>query len=101
MTLPQSKPNITFREYARFLARYLKHRITLVLFLGFTLLISIGLQLVNPQTLRSFIDQAMTGSPLQQLTRLALIYIAIAIGQQLIGVLSVYITENLGWASTN
>jgi ABC-type multidrug transport system fused ATPase/permease subunit len=97
----QAKSNITFREYARFLVRYLKPRLLLVLILGITLLVSIGLQLVNPQILRSFIDVAMAGGALDKLTRMALFFIAIAIGQQLVGVLVVYITENLGWATTN
>ncbi len=101
MIQSQSKPNITFREYARFLVRYLRPRLALVIFLGVTLLFSIGLQLVNPQILRSFIDVARAGGALDQLTRMALLFIAIAIGQQLIGVLVVYITENLGWATTN
>jgi ATP-binding cassette, subfamily B, bacterial len=101
MTSPQSKPNITFRDYARFLAHYLKPRLTLVIFLGFVLLFGIGLQLVNPQILRSFIDSAMSGKPLDLLTRMALIFIGVAVAQQLVGVLVVYITENLGWATTN
>ncbi len=101
MTETQAKPTISFREYARFLTRYLRPRLSLVIILGATLLVSIGLQLVNPQILRSFIDSAMAGSAVSLLDRMALIFIAIAVGQQLIGVLVVYITENLGWATTN
>ena len=100
-TQTQPKTSIHAREYASFLVRYLKPRLVLVIVLAVTLLVSIGLQLVNPQILRSFIDAAMAGSAINLLTRMALTFIAIAIGQQLIGVLVVYITENLGWATTN
>ena len=100
-TQTQPKTSIHAREYASFLVRYLKPRLVLVIVLAVTLLVSIGLQLVNPQILRSFIDAAMAGSAINLLTRMALTFIGIAIGQQLIGVLVVYITENLGWATTN
>ncbi len=73
----------------------------LVLFLGVSLFINIGLQLINPQIMRSFIDTARAGGAASALTRMALTFIAIAVGQQLIGVLVVYVTENLGWATTN
>lgn len=101
MVQSQAKSNIAFREYARFLVRYLKPRLLLVIVLAITLLVSISLQLINPQILRTFIDAAMAGRALDKLIRMALTFIAIAIGQQLVGVLVVYITENLGWATTN
>ena len=96
-----TQPAIGFREYARFLARYMKPRMHLVLALGVTLFINIGLMLVNPQILRSFIDLAMAGGAQPALTRMALTFIGVAVLQQLIGVLVVYVTENLGWATTN
>jgi ABC-type multidrug transport system fused ATPase/permease subunit len=92
---------ITFSEYARFLARYLKPRQHLVIYLSIALFVSIGLQLVNPLIMRTYIDTARAGGAVSLLTRMALIFIAIAVGQQLVGVLVTYITENLGWATTN
>jgi ABC-type multidrug transport system fused ATPase/permease subunit len=101
-------PSLTLRDYARFLARYLWPRLPLVSALAVTLLASISLQLINPQILRSFIDTAITGQaaglPMglaNPLTRAALAFIGIAITQQLLIVLVVYLTENLGWAATN
>ena len=99
MNTTQSK--ITFSEYARFLARYLKPHTHLVIYLAIALFVSIGLQLVNPLIMRTFIDTARAGGAVNLLTRMALIFIAIAVGQQLVGVLVTYITENLGWATTN
>lgn len=93
--------SITFREYARFLGRYLRPRLNLVALLALTLFGSIALQLINPQIMRSFIDLARAGGENSLLTRMALTFIAVAVGQQLIGVAVAYITENLGWATTN
>ena len=101
MSIASPKQTLTFGEYARFLQRYLKSRLHLAIFLGLTLFVSISLQIVNPQIMRTFIDTARAGGDLVLLRNLALVFIGIAIVQQLIGVVSVYITENLGWATTN
>jgi ABC-type multidrug transport system fused ATPase/permease subunit len=92
---------LTFRDYTRFLGRYLRGRLHLVVILGITLFTSIGLQIANPQVMRNFLDQAMSGGELRALQGLAALFIGIAIVQQLIGVLTVYVTEVLGWAATN
>lgn len=97
----QPKTTISFREYARFLRRYLSPRLVLVLGLGITMLINIGLQLANPQILRRFIDAAITGSAQSLLTTLAGLFISIAIVQQVMNVVVTYITETLGWGTTN
>jgi ATP-binding cassette subfamily B protein len=101
MTDTQPKPIITFGEYARFLSRYLRSRWHLVAILGIMLFATIGMQIVNPLLMRSFIDTARAGGATNVLTFLALLFIGIAIGQHLLGVVVVYITENLGWSSTN
>ena len=100
MTISQPT-KVSFRDYGRFLSRYLRPRLKLVATLGVALFVSIGLQLLNPQILRSFIDLARAGSAQSVLTRLALTFIGVAVAQQVIGVLVVYVTENLGWATTN
>ena len=84
-----------------FLRKYLQPRLHLVLFLGVVLFISIGLQILNPQILRIFIDTAQAGGDPNALTSLGFVFIGIAVFHQLLGVLVVYITENLGWATTN
>ncbi len=101
MNPSETKSSISFREYAVFLRRYLRARLPLVTGLGLVLLVGIGLQLINPQLLRSFIDYAQAGSENSLLVRLALLYIGVAVAQQGINVLVVYLTENLGWATTN
>lgn len=101
MTQTEKKPNITTKEYARFLRQYLTPSWRLVLTLAITLFIHIGLQLVNPQILRSFIDTASAGGAMETLTNMALIFIAVAVSNQLISVLVMWVTERLGWSTTN
>jgi ATP-binding cassette, subfamily B, bacterial len=101
MTQAETKTSISLREYAVFLRRYLQKRIPLVIGLGVVLFIGIGLQLINPQILRAFIDSARAGAENNILMRLALTFIGVAVSQQLVNVLVVYLTENLGWATTN
>mgnify|MGYP000445215950 CR=1 FL=1 len=101
MNTAQSKTNISFGEYARFLRRYLSPRIALVLLLGVTMLVNIGLQLTNPQVLRRFIDAATTGAARDLLTGMAVLFIGIAVAQQVMNVVVTYITETLGWGTTN
>jgi ATP-binding cassette subfamily B protein len=96
-----STSTLSYREYARFFSRYLRGRSHLLVILGIVLFTNIALQIINPQIMRTFLDTAMAGGNLNHLQRLASVFIAIAIGQQVINVLAVYITENLGWAATN
>jgi ATP-binding cassette subfamily B protein len=96
-----STSTLSYREYARFFSRYLRGRSYLLVILGIVLFTNIALQIINPQIMRTFLDTAMAGGNLNRLQRLASVFIAIAIGQQVINVLAVYITENLGWAATN
>jgi ATP-binding cassette subfamily B protein len=96
-----STSTLSYREYARFFSRYLRGRSHLLVILGIVLFTNIALQIINPQIMRTFLDTAMAGGNLNRLQRLASVFIAIAIGQQVINVLAVYITENLGWAATN
>jgi len=95
------KNTVSLREYLRFLRRYLSGRWLWMTGLGLILLISIGLQILNPQVMRDFIDRALAGEELNILQRLGVTFIVIAIAQQLLGVLATYLTEMLGWATTN
>ncbi len=98
---PASSTPATFGEYAGFLRRYLRGRIHLVAVLGVLLFGSIALQIINPQIMRTFLDTAIAGGEIGVLRQFAILFIVIAITQQLIGVLVVYLTEILGWAATN
>lgn len=87
--------------YARFLGHYLAPYRGKVLVLAFSLFAASGLQLYTPQLVRQFIDQATTGGALEVLVRIALIYLLLAVGRQLLSALSTYLSADVGWSSTN
>ncbi len=65
------------------------------------LLGSIGMQLINPQIMRFFIDTTQTSRETAVLTWAALAFIGIALLQQVVGVGATYVGENVAWTATN
>src|SRR5690606_21322969 len=61
----------------------------------------IGLQLVAPRLVRDFIDAARDGATLAALYRTAGLFLAAALGNQLLAVLSTYLSADVGWRATN
>lgn len=92
---------IPLREYRALLVRYLAPQAGQVLLLAFLLFGSIALQLANPQILRRFLDSAQAGGAMSGLVRLALIFLGLAIVQQVVAVAAVYAGERVGWTATN
>jgi ATP-binding cassette subfamily B protein/ATP-binding cassette subfamily C protein len=92
---------IPLRRYWTLLEKYLRPQWRRVLLLGALLLTSIGLRVLNPQIIRRFIDSALAGDALQQLSLAALTYLAFALIIQCLGVASTYVGENVGWTATN
>lgn len=92
---------IPVRAYTRLLIEYLRPQRGRVAVLVVTLLASIGLQLLNPQLIRVFLDDALAGATTSRLMTLAAWFIGIAIGQQLLAVYATYLAEDVGWTATN
>ncbi|MEM7533490.1 MAG: ABC transporter ATP-binding protein [Chloroflexota bacterium] len=99
---------VSFRQYWALLVPYLHPQKGRVILLTLLLLISVSLQLINPQIIRRFIDTAMSGNDAitqatstSPLLMMALLFIGIAIGQQVVAVVVAYIGENIGWTATN
>ena len=63
--------NIPIRQYWNLLVSYLKPQWPLALLLGVLILGNIGLQLVNPQIMRGFIDSTQAGDETDVLWRSA------------------------------
>ncbi len=90
-----------FRAHWDLLSRYIqpqKKRFALLTVLLFS---SIGMQLVNPQIMRYFIDTTQTSKDAQLLLNAALAFISIALIQQVVGVSATYVGENVAWTATN
>jgi ATP-binding cassette subfamily B protein/ATP-binding cassette subfamily C protein len=72
-----------------------------VITLALLLLLGLGFQLANPWILGSFIDEAIANAPLDSLVVLALIFLGVAVGTQLVTVAETYVAENVGLTATN
>ncbi len=102
-------------QYRHVLVNYMFPWRNRVLLLALMLFTSIGLQLVNPLILRDFIDTAIdSSSPAlpglywpapdttqHQLLMVALLFMAIAVLQQVVAVGAVFYGEDVGWKATN
>ena len=84
-----------------FLATYLRPEWPRLVLLAALLFSGIGLQLTNPQLIRTFVDQAQAGAPFDALLRVALAFSVVALLTQLAVIAETYVAEDLGWRTTN
>ncbi len=61
----------------------------------------IGLQLINPQILRYFIDAFTSGNSHKNLALAGALFVGIALAIQGVTVLATYFSENVAWTATN
>jgi ATP-binding cassette, subfamily B, bacterial len=92
---------LPLKKYLDLLVNYLKPQWRKTLLMVVLLLASVGLQLVNPQILRYFIDTALRGRAAALLTLAAVLFIGIALANQAVSILATYISENVAWTATN
>ncbi len=92
---------LPLKEFRGILATYLIPQLGSVLLLAILLLVSIALQLANPQILRIFIDTITAPGAHPYLTGIALLFIAGALAQQGVMIAATYVSERLGWLVTN
>lgn len=92
---------IGLQQYWNLLVDYLNPQKGRVAKFAIALLASIGLQLVNPQILRYFIDTAVAGGSGQSLFFAALLFTGVALITQLITIAATYYGENVAWRATN
>ena len=92
---------IPLRQYWQLLVNYLKPQRLRVLILTVLLCSSIGLQLALPQIIRNFLDIAEAGGAVETLRKIAILFIIVAIIQQVVNVLATYVSENVSWTATN
>ncbi|MBN1178862.1 MAG: ABC transporter ATP-binding protein [Anaerolineae bacterium] len=88
-------------QYGRLWSTYLTPQRGTVLLLAVLLFGNIGLQLFNPQVMRQFIDLAQAGAAPDVLVRIALLFVGVALLQQVLSVFVTWMSENVGWAATN
>ena len=92
---------IPFKQYGNLLSDYLKPQKGRVIKLAIALLSSIALQIFNPQLLGRFIDTAVEGGKTETLITIALVFIGVAMLNQILAVLTTYLSETVAWTATN
>ncbi|MGH2355933.1 MAG: ABC transporter transmembrane domain-containing protein, partial [Chloroflexota bacterium] len=103
MVSAQAQPalRLTPRRYAALLATYLTPQWPRALLLIVLLPTGVGLQLVGPQLLRTVIDAARAGDDGRVLLRTALLFLGVALVQQVLSVAAAYVGAAVGWTATN
>ncbi len=92
---------IPVRAYFTLLTDYLRPLRPRVVLLSLVLFGTIGLQLLNPQLIKRFIDGALEGSGASALIPLAVAFMLVAVVQQALAIWSTYLAEDIGWTATN
>jgi ATP-binding cassette subfamily B protein/ATP-binding cassette subfamily C protein len=92
---------VPLQRYWELLVTYLRPQRRRVALLATLLLSSIGLQVINPQIIRFFIDTALSGGQLESLTLAALLFLGMALLTQVLTVTATYVGEDVGWRATN
>ncbi len=89
------------KQYWDLLAKHIQPQRGRFILLTVLMFGSIGLQVINPQIMRTFIDTALAGGALNTLTLAAVAFIGIALVQQGVAVGVTYLGENVAWTATN
>ncbi len=93
--------NIPFRHYWQLLSRHIRPQMGRFVLLGILLFSGIGLRVINPQIIRYFIDTVTTQGPAEHLINAAILFIVVALFQQVLGVGAAYMGEYVAWTATN
>jgi ATP-binding cassette, subfamily B, bacterial len=93
--------NLPLKAYWDLLSQHIRPQKGRFALLAALLFGSIGLRIVAPQIMRTFIDSALAGEALQTLVSTALLFIMIALVQQGVAVGVTYVGENVAWTATN
>ena len=97
----QQQVSVSLSVYWDMILKYVGPLRLHVLWMAVFILGETGLLLVVPLILRRFIDAARSGSETSVLITIAAIFAGAAIFQHLVGLLSTYFIERVGWTSTN
>jgi len=92
---------LPLKRYLTLLKTYLKPQWLRTLVLAVLLLSSIGLQLLNPQILRYFIDTAIAGGATTSLVWAGVFFIIVALLNLGVSVATTYFSEYIAWTVTN
>ncbi|MCZ6675874.1 MAG: ABC transporter ATP-binding protein, partial [Candidatus Poribacteria bacterium] len=92
---------VPLRQYVSLLAQYLRPQWFRVTLLVVFMFVGKGLDLLNPQILRYFIDTATTGGALRSLLIAGAMFLAIGLFSQIMNLIASYLGQDVGWRATN
>lgn len=92
---------LPLKAYWVLLSRHIQPQLGRFVLLMLLLFFSIGLRIINPQIMRAFIDSALAGEAWSILLLPAILFLAIALVQQVVAVTVTYLGENVAWTATN
>jgi len=92
---------LPLRKYWDLLGKYLKPEWKRAGWMLVLLVAGIVLQLFVPQIVRSFIDSAIAGAPVEALTRMALVFLGLALVKEVSVTATAYIGQDVRWRATN
>lgn len=92
---------IPVRSYWKLLSAYLRKQRAQIVVLTTMLFAGIALQVINPQIIRAFIDDAIEGGDSGGLVGLAVAFMVIAVVYQGLSLASTWLAERVGWRATN
>ncbi len=92
---------VPLRQYAALLIQYLRPQWFRVILLSIFMFGGIGLNLLNPQIIRYFIDTAKSGGAMRNLLIAGGLYMAIGVLSQGVVLISSYLGQDVGWRATN
>ncbi len=85
----------------RFLIKFLRPQWQRVLLLSLLILAGIGLQLLNPQVMRYFIDATQSTGATPALIAAALVYLGVGLAQHGLTLANTALSLDVGWRATN
>ncbi len=92
---------VSIKQYIALLYQYLKPQWKRVISLGIFMFAGIGLNLLNPQIVRYFIDTAQSQGAVENLVWAGILYLIIGIARQGVNIVSSYLGQDVGWRATN
>ncbi len=92
---------ITWRDYRPLAGKYLAFQWPRLALLGVLLFTSIGLQVLNPQILRFFVDSALAGAATEVLLQAGVVFFVIALISELVSIAASYVGQWVSFAAVN
>lgn len=90
-----------FHKHLSLLSIYVSPYKRKMLMIALLILINVGIKVINPQIIRYYLDSVQSVTDLSVITNAALLFIGMAIIQEIIYIVNVYFSVDLAWITTN